>query len=118
MNGGPLFLWINGGGNNNWVSLRLKGRMGIDGTGSNSDAIGSIITIKYQKGNQKITQIKQITSGESFISANALDVNFGLGKSTKIDELLIIWPSGTKQKFENLKINQILEITEKTIKAD
>jgi len=118
MNGGPMFLWINGGGNNNWVSLRLKGRMGIDGTGSNSDAIGSIITIKYQKGDQKITQIKQITSGESFISANALDVNFGLGKSTEIDELLIIWPSGTKQKFENLEINQILEITEKTIKAD
>tara|TARA_B100000029_G_C17580384_1_gene959464 strand:- start:317 stop:2446 length:2130 start_codon:yes stop_codon:yes gene_type:complete len=114
MNGGPLFLWINGGGNNNWISLRLKGRMSIDGTGSNSDAIGSIITIKYLNEGEKITQIKQVTSGESFISANSLDVNFGLGKSTEIDELLITWPNGNSQIFENVKVNQILEITEKT----
>ncbi|MBA30431.1 MAG: hypothetical protein CL905_01105 [Dehalococcoidia bacterium] len=114
MNGGPLFLWINGGGNNNWISLRLKGRMSIDGTGSNSDAIGSIVTIKYLNEGEEITQVKQVTSGESFISANSLDVNFGLGKSTEIDELLITWPNGNSQTFENVKVNQILEITEKT----
>ena len=114
MNGGQLFLWINGGGNNNWISLRLKGRMSIDGTGSNSDAIGSIVTIKYLNEGEEITQVKQVTSGESFISANSLDVNFGLGKSTEIDELLITWPNGNSQTFENVKVNQILEITEKT----
>ena len=92
--------------------MRLKGRMAIDGTGSNSDAIGSTIKIKYKDGQNNISQIKQITSGESFISANALDVNFGLGKISKIDEIVIIWPTGKTQSLTNVKVNQILEIIE------
>ena len=38
---GPLFVWMNGGGENHWITLRLKGRMAIDGTGSNADGIGA-----------------------------------------------------------------------------
>ena len=112
MTGGPLFVWVNGAGTNNWITMRLKGRMAIDGTGSNSDAIGSTIKIKYKDGQNNISQIKQITSGESFISANALDVNFGLGKISKIDEIVIIWPTGKTQSLTNVKVNQILEIIE------
>ena len=38
---GPVFVWMNGGDGNNWISLRLRGRMGVDGTGSNADAVGA-----------------------------------------------------------------------------
>ena len=38
---GPVFVWLNGGGENHWITLRLRGRMAIDGTGSNADGIGA-----------------------------------------------------------------------------
>ena len=38
---GPLFVWLNGHNSNNWITLRLKGRMAVDGTGSNADGIGA-----------------------------------------------------------------------------
>ena len=44
--GGRLFVWINGGGENDWLALRLKGRMAIDGTGSNADAIGARVVVR------------------------------------------------------------------------
>ena len=43
---GPIFLWMNGGGSNHWITLRLKGRMAIDGTGSNADGIGARVYLK------------------------------------------------------------------------
>jgi len=38
---GPVMVWMNGGGTGHWITLRLEGRMAIDGTGSNADAIGA-----------------------------------------------------------------------------
>lgn len=43
---GPIFLWMNGVGENNWLTLRLKGRMAIDGTGSNADGTGARVYVK------------------------------------------------------------------------
>ena len=37
---GTVFVWLNGGGENHWLTLKLTGRMKIDGTGSNADGIG------------------------------------------------------------------------------
>ena len=42
---GPVFVWLNGGGDNNWIKLLLRGRMAIDGTGSNADGIGARVYI-------------------------------------------------------------------------
>ena len=41
---GNVFVWLNGGGTNHWITLRLRGRMAIDGTGSNHDAVGAAYT--------------------------------------------------------------------------
>ncbi len=41
----PPFLWYNGGGNNNWVTLRLQGRMAIGEDGTNADGIGSRVIV-------------------------------------------------------------------------
>lgn len=37
-------------------------------------------------------------------------IHFGLGAATQIDSLLIIWPDGLKQKLENIKADQVLEV--------
>lgn len=102
-NDGPGVLLRNDGGNqNNWLKVLLKG------VKSNSQAIGA--RLKLVAGES--IQIKQAGSQGSYFSQNSLIQHFGLGNLFRIDSLEIIWPSGTKQVFENLAPNQLIEITE------
>ena len=112
MKGGPIFLWINQENENNWIKLRLVGSaINVDG-GSNADAIGSTVKIKYLENNKIKYQIKSITSGESFISSNSLNLNFGLGSANKIEEISINWPNGSQKVITNVDSNQFLIIYE------
>ena len=47
---GPLFVWISPPSDNHWLTLRLRGRMSIDGTGSNADAVGARIYLTANTG--------------------------------------------------------------------
>lgn len=102
-NDGPGVLLRNDGGNqNNWLKVLLIG------VKSNSQAIGA--RLKLIAGES--IQIRQAGSQGSYFSQNSLIQHFGLGNLFRIDSLEIIWPSGTKQVFENLAPNQLIKITE------
>ncbi|MCH8962289.1 MAG: hypothetical protein IH820_13480, partial [Bacteroidetes bacterium] len=74
---GPLFVWLNGGGGNNWATLRLKGRMGEDGTGSNADAIGARVFIESEGfDGESVTQVQDVLGSSSFLSMSSLALNF------------------------------------------
>ena len=109
---GPLFVWLNGGGANNWLTLRLKGRMAIDATGSNADAIGARAYITTRVDDAEHTQVQEVIAGSSYLSMDALDLEFGLGSATRAASIQIIWPSGRQQTLENVEAGQILEIIE------
>ena len=85
---GTVFVWLNGGGDNHWITLRLKGRMGIDGTGSNADGIGARVYLKTTRGNgdEALVQVQEVRAGSSYLSMDSIDLEFGLGDSTAIDE--------------------------------
>ena len=109
---GPLFVWMNGGGDNNWVSFKLQGRMAVDGTGSNADAIGAKVTVFHNsEGEQLITQTREVMGSSSFLSMSSLDSHFGVGVATSVD-VSIDWPSGKNTKIENISVNSLHEITE------
>ena len=111
--GGPFYVWINGGGENNWITLKLNGRMGIDKTGSNSDGIGAKVYLIYKdKNNQKSIQMQEVIAGSSYLSMDSTSLEFGLGDIEIIDEIRIIWPSGVIQKLQAIKVNQQLDIVE------
>lgn len=112
MKGGPIFVWVNKESQNNWLKIRLIGNSYFGKSGSNADGIGATVFITYEEGGQIKSQIKSLTSGESFLSANSLNINFGVGKSTKINQILIKWPSGTEQIINNIDVNQFIEIIE------
>ena len=110
--GGPLFVWMSAGGDNNWISFRLKGRMAIDGTGSNADGIGAKVTITHAlRGEISTIQVKEVLGSSSFLSMSSLDVHFGLGDADKI-AVTIDWPSGLTTAYDDLNVNQIHEFTE------
>ena len=109
---GPTFVWLNGGGSNNWLTLRLKGRMAVDGTGSNADAIGARVFLTTRSAGVEHTQIGEVTASSSFLSMNSLDLHFGLGDAKSADEITIFWPSGIRQVIGNVPSGQVFEITE------
>ena len=105
---GPLFVWINGGGDNHWITLTLKGRMGVDGTGSNSDAIGARV---YLVAGGR-TQVQEVRAGSSYLSMDSIELEFGLGNAAMADEIRVRWPSGRTQVIEDVPANQVVQIAE------
>jgi enediyne biosynthesis protein E4 len=85
---------------NNYLSLKL------DGDKQNPNAIGA--KIKVYAGAELMYQEQQPVRG--FQSSNDPILNFGLGKNTKADSLIIIWPNDSFQKLKNVKANQVLSL--------
>ena len=111
---GPLFVWLNGNDDNHWLTLRLKGRMAVDGTGSNADGIGARVYVTMLPSpheNQRV-QVQEVRAGSSYLSMDSIDLEFGLGKADKAEKIEIIWPSGRTQVVENVDADQIMTITE------
>jgi len=102
-NNGPACLFRNDGGNrNHWLSLRLIG------TKSNRDGIGAELKLTAQD----FARTEQRTGGSSYMSASDPRIHFGLGKHSKIDSLVITWPSGQIDKLTNIPTDQIIAVKE------
>jgi hypothetical protein len=96
-------LYRNLGGNGaNWIGFILEG------TVSNRDAVGSLVTV--YTGDKK--QVRYTKCGNGFVRQDNPWVHFGVGFSTEIDSVVIKWPLGQKQSLTNIAINQYHEIKE------
>ena len=110
---GPLMVWINGGGDNSWLTLRLKGRMAVDGTGSNADGIGAFVTVASEGADGRpLVQVQTVLGSSTFLSMNSLDLTFGIGSAERVDRVEIKWPSGVSQTLTDVTVNQVLDVTE------
>ena len=111
---GPLFVWMNGGGDNHWVTLRLRGRMAIDGTGSNADGIGArvYLTTRPKGADKPLVQVQEVLGGSSYLSMDSIDLEFGLGQVDRVEQIQVLWPSGRQQILTDLEVDQVLLIEE------
>jgi hypothetical protein len=110
--GEPLFVWMNSGNDNSWASFRLTGRMAVDGTGSNADAIGAKIFVTATRSDgTSSTQAKQVLASSSFLSMTSTEVHFGLGSADTLD-VVVEWPSGAITILTGLRTNQVHELVE------
>jgi hypothetical protein len=102
-----LRLFENPGNGNDWISLKLVG------VKTNRAAIGARIKVTVENKGQGIRSIhRTVSSGGSF-GASPLQQHIGIGKSARIVDLEIWWPtSNTRQHFSNVNPNQFLEIKE------
>ncbi|MGH9647337.1 MAG: CRTAC1 family protein, partial [Bryobacteraceae bacterium] len=92
-NQGPALLYRNDVTNGN-RSLRVR----LIGTKSNRDAIGAVVRLSTPDGMQS----RMVKSGSSYLCQSELAVTFGLGKRTNADRLVIEWPSGLVEDYQNL----------------
>ncbi len=91
-------------GANNWLTLKLVG------TKSNRSAIGARARLKI--GARQQTQ--EVSSQSSYYSFNDPRLHFGLGNSTRADQIEIRWPNGETEIIKDIAANQIVTIKEGT----
>src|SRR5208282_3744548 len=101
-NGGPAHLYLNQGGTNQ--SLRIK----LAGTKSNRDGIGAVVRVSAGTDKQWLT----MKTGSSYLSQSELVLTFGMGTKTKADAIEIEWPSGQVDKLSNIATGQTITVQE------
>jgi len=101
-NGGPAHLYLNQGGANQ--SLRIK----LEGTKSNRDGIGAIVRVTAGSDKQWLA----MKTGSSYLSQSELVLTFGMGSKTKADTVEIDWPSGQVDKLANIATGQTVTVQE------
>jgi hypothetical protein len=98
----PELLRNDGGNANHWLEVLLIG------TKSNRDGTGSVLKLT----SEGFAQVKQAVGGTSYMSASDPRIHFGLGKRSKIDSLVITWPSGQVDQLTNVAVDQIIAVKE------
>lgn len=101
--GGPPTLLINRTQDSNHAAI-----FKLVGSKSNKAAIGARVTMTAGK----LKQINEVRSGGSYLSQNDLRLHFGLGKETAMTSVEISWPSGKKEKLQNLPADCIYTVVE------
>ncbi|OHB65782.1 MAG: hypothetical protein A2V70_00760 [Planctomycetes bacterium RBG_13_63_9] len=92
---------------NHWISIRLRG------VRSNRDGVGA--RVKVVAGD--LVQVDEVHSGRGYQSHYGMRLHFGLGKRDRIDRIEVHWIGGGVDVLENVRVNQLLTITEGSTKA-
>jgi HEAT repeat protein len=85
-----------------WLELRLTGKA------SNRDGIGAKVEIQTASGNQTRT----VVSGAGFLSDGDKRLHFGLGESSLVDRLEILWPNGEHQVFNDIAADRYISASQ------
>ena len=75
---------------------------------SNRFGLGATVKVETSEG----TQIREINNVASYLSSSDVRLHLGLGRATIVKRIEILWPSGTRQVLENVKVDQVLRIEE------
>ena len=107
----PIVYRNNGENSGHW--LRVK----TEGTRSNRDGIGAFITLLADAAHPDQLQVREIGSGDSYLSQSELTAQFGLGShSQTIDLVEVDWPaSGLIQRYVNVPVDTLLIARERLL---
>ena len=86
-------------------SLRIR----LIGDSSNRFGIGTTVRLFRSDGQQ---QVRHVSASRGFMSTSESIVHFGIGQSSQVEKLVIEWPSGIVQRFDNLAANQLYDVRE------
>jgi enediyne biosynthesis protein E4 len=80
----------------------------LRGTVSNRYGVGATVRVESALG----VQVRQLTLARGYLSSSEPMLHFGLGADTIISRMVVNWPSGHIQTFEDLAVNQRYTVTE------
>jgi enediyne biosynthesis protein E4 len=102
LDGSPVLFRNTKSSTNHWIRIRLTGNR------SNRDGLGAQVEVKAGG----FTQIQEVRANSSFESASDPRVHFGLGAATKVDAIVVRWPSGKVDTLGPENADQELRIEE------
>jgi hypothetical protein len=106
-NGSPLLMHNQSaasGNTNEWLTVE------VEGTQSNRDGIGTVITVTTAAG----TQTQLISSGANHGGGSQKAAFFGLGTATSAT-VTVTWPNGLVENIGSLTSNQAVTLVEPTV---
>jgi hypothetical protein len=80
----------------------------LTGTASNIDAIGARVSVYGPWG----VQVREVRAGESYGTANSMQLHFGLGQHSAVDSAVVDWPSGLHTVTGSLAADQFVTMVE------
>ncbi|MDX1644449.1 MAG: CRTAC1 family protein [Thermoanaerobaculia bacterium] len=102
-NGGPAAVFDNRGEHGRWL------RVDLEGTTSNRDGIGAIVTL----GAGGASQSWLVRTGSSYLSQSQVDAVFGLGAGADtVERLSVAWPSGSRSERTDLAPDSVVTLAE------
>jgi hypothetical protein len=94
--GGKLILLHTTGASGHWLEVSLA-----------KFAPGAVVTAVLPDGTR---QVRQIEAGSSYLSSEDPRAHFGLGKATKLEELIVRWPGRKVTRLRDVQADQILKV--------
>jgi enediyne biosynthesis protein E4 len=86
---------------NHWLGIELQGK-------NHHDVTGALLTLEVE--DRILTRFAK--NGGSYLSASDPRHVFGLGGARKVGKLTVTWPSGEKQEWTDMKIDQYWRLEE------
>jgi hypothetical protein len=102
VDGPPLLLRNDQDLHHHWIRLKLVG------TKCNRDAIGAWVKVRVSGR----TLWRQVMPTRSYLSQSELPITIGLGDTTTVEKVDIIWPGGATQNVSPPAIDRLTTITE------
>lgn len=90
----------------NWLEVNLSG------TVSNTFAVGTWVDIYLASSEIPLRQFTAL--GSDYLSQSEFTLHFGLGDDAVIDSLVIQWPLGLIETWENISVNNLHDFVEGT----
>ena len=90
-------------GTNHFLTVNLQG------DGNNRFGIGTKVLVK----NRGKLQLTYQTTTRGFESGSTVGLHFGLGETTQLDSVEVIWPDGRTQLLTGVKTNQQLTLRQR-----
>ncbi len=106
IDGPPLLLRNDTTRAGHWLKLRLLNRHG-------SPAINARAIVSA--GGASLT--RELRSGSSYQSQNALELHFGLGRSPRVDTIQVIWPGGGRSVRKDVEVDGTITLREPSAEA-
>ena len=82
--------------------------LGLEGTKSNRDGVGARVEVTASGRTQVATRF----GGGSYLSASDPRLHFGLGATGKAERVEVVWPSGRRDRYEELAADRAYRLRE------
>jgi hypothetical protein len=102
LDGSPTLLRNVSKPSGHWIRLKLVG------TRSNRDAYGARVEIIAGE----LKQVDEVRANSSYLSASDARLHFGLGGATRVEGVIVRWPSGLVEKVASVAVDRETVIRE------